>query len=140
MKVVKSGWMYLHVKGPFSTSWKLRYLVLYNDGNLAIFKRPKSEAQPPIYRINIPKTCKQILSGNLCYTWDSMQFPVGISDLDGLFAVKTKFFQYRRDFVFAAFDTAERREWEDVLLEAQAQVTCSDVFEVEILQRNCNRN
>ena len=115
--------------------------MLYDDDYLAIYKKPKEEgvAMQPLHRINMRKRCKQILAGHLCYKWKSMQFPNGVLDLDALFTVKTKFLQYRHDFVFAAFDATQRHEWETVLQNAQGKATCGDIFEEGILRRNCGK-
>ena len=138
MGVIKSGWLYHYSSGKFSKSWKLRFVILYDDDHISIYKRPKDGADlQPLHRINIRKQCKQILSGHLCYTWKSMQLPDGVLDIDALFTVKVQVSRNVEDFTFAASRVSECKNWEDVLQRAQGKATNADVFEEELLHRNC---
>lgn len=137
MSAVKSGWIYLHQEGIVTkSSWKLRYLVLYDDDHLVIYGKPRHRPKPPLLTINIRKHCKKILAGHQCYKWNAMQFPKGVSDIEALFLVETKFQQNKRNYIFAAFDATQRREWENVLQRSQERATLHDIFEEDILRRN----
>jgi len=129
MGVVKSGWLYHYTNGKFKKKWKLRFVILYEDDYLSIYKRPQDGTlSEPLERINMRKQCKQILSGHLCYKWESMQLPKGVLAMEALFTVSVKSFQIINDYTFAALSVSERKEWESMLLGTQSKATPSDVF------------
>lgn len=134
MRVVKSGLLYHYTKGTLFKSWKLRFVVLYDDDYLSIYKIPKDEVElPPLHRINVRKKCKRILAGHLCYKWKSMQFPDGVLYIDALFTVKLKISHIVQDFTFAAFHVSECKGWEDAILKAQRKANIGDVFKEALL-------
>ena len=137
MGVVKSGWLYFYTSGKLFKSWKLRFVILYDDDHLSIYKRPKDGADlQPLHRINVRKKCKQILTGHLCYKWKSMQLPDGVMDIDSLLTVKVKILGNEEDFTFAASCVSECKDWEEALERAQGKATNADVFEEELLRRS----
>ena len=137
MGVVKSGWLYHYDDGKLLKSWKLRYVILYSDDHFSIYRRPKDgSALTPLARINMKISCKQVVPGNLCYKWKSMQLPDGVLNIEALFNVRTKHLKRNKDFIFAAFRVSERKEWEEALNNAQGKVTHCDVFREALLKRN----
>eukprot|EP00112_Aurelia_sp_Birch-Aquarium-sp1_P009465 Seg2075.6 transcript_id=Seg2075.6/GoldUCD/mRNA.D3Y31 product="Pleckstrin-like domain-containing family B member 2" protein_id=Seg2075.6/GoldUCD/D3Y31 len=133
MRVVKSGWVYKYSDGTFIGPWKRRYLILFDDGHLSIFKKPKEKATPPEEKIAIQKECKQLITGYQCYKWKSINFPKGVQELDALFCLKLRRSAAMEDYTFAASNKRECMAWVDVLQKAQENRSMLDIFAASVM-------
>ena len=136
MRVIKSGWVYKYNEGKFISPWKRRYLILFDDGHLSIFKKPTEKATQPEEKIAIQKECKQLITGYKCYKWKSINFPKGVQDLDALFCMKVKRLAVIEDYTFAVSNKRECMAWVHVLEKAQEKCTIMDIFAASVMDGN----
>ena len=71
--------------GAIFKSWKKRYVVLYRDGELAVYDSPNEATADT--RIHLKAECKKINIGFAC---GSINLPKGQSNVDSLFCIQAR--------------------------------------------------
>lgn len=87
--------------GTIFKSWKRRFIVLYNDGELAIYDNPNQATADS--RIHLASDCRKVDVGFAC---GSINLPKGQSSVDALFRIETK---SGKEYFFAASSDRECR-------------------------------